>query len=508
MAKGELRDGLGHVSFVYLKPEARGRGGGNDLVRDLVAHFREQGLEHVSLNVELPNDEALAYWRRLGFTDYRRSLLTDLESLERRLTGGEVASTGSIHLQTDDLGAVEKAVARWVPRVVRSESSVVGPPRNGWIGVYDDVAAGQPEQLRRLASELSYVSGGVVVALGVEQGEVVRLVAYDRGRVADEYLSVPEYYGPLPPGDAIAMRANPTLLGRLTGAKPAEIRAAARTADSAAELPPAQELLAEIAQTLGIEGVSLSAEEASALDGAVSGRALVNVVLLHAFPLDERMWEPQLEALADEDVYVPNFYDLGGNSVDGWAEHVLERVEGDLVAVGASLGGYVALAMARAAPDRVKSLLLAGARAAADPPERRAAREEMIRVVQAEGIEGWNREFAPPGPEDRTIGRAGPRHPGASRPARRDRRRGRLQRAADRRRRRPGRAPPGRRGPSDRRVGAGREVRGRRRRGPRRQRRRARPLQRDPAGAPEPGRLTATFPASSASRSISAFVGA
>jgi ribosomal protein S18 acetylase RimI-like enzyme len=268
MAKGELRDGLGHVSLVYLKPEARGRGGGDDLVRELVAHFEEHGLDHVSLNVELPNDEALAYWRRLGFTEYRRSLLTDRESLERRLTGADVVATGSIHLQTDDVSAVEKAVARWVPRVVRSESSVVGPPRNGWIGVYDDVAAAQPEQLRRLASELSYVSGGVVVALGVE-GEVVRLVVYDRGRIADEYLSVPEYYGALPPGDAMALRANPTLLGRLTGAKPAEIRATARTADSAAELPPAPELLAQIAQTLGIEGVALPAEEARSVDGSI-----------------------------------------------------------------------------------------------------------------------------------------------------------------------------------------------------------------------------------------------
>ena len=47
--------------------------------------------------------------------------------------------------------------------------------------------------------------------------------------------------------------------------------------------------------------------------------------------------------------------------------------------------------------------MLAGARAAADPPERRALRDEMIKVVRAEGIAGWNREFSPPGPEDRTT---------------------------------------------------------------------------------------------------------
>jgi pimeloyl-ACP methyl ester carboxylesterase len=129
----------------------------------------------------------------------------------------------------------------------------------------------------------------------------------------------------------------------------------------------------------------------------------MNVVLLHAFPLDERMWEPQLALLSGHDVHAPRFYELEGSSVDGWAAQVLERVEGELVAVGASLGGYVALAMIRAAPERTRGLLLAGARATADPPERRAVRDEMIRVVRAEGIEGWNREFSPPGPEDRTI---------------------------------------------------------------------------------------------------------
>ena len=58
------------------------------------------------------------------------------------------------------------------------------------------------------------------------------------GQMMDDYLSVPEYYGALPPGDAMALRANPTLLARLTGAAPASIRAVARVADSPAELPP------------------------------------------------------------------------------------------------------------------------------------------------------------------------------------------------------------------------------------------------------------------------------
>ena len=127
----------------------------------------------------------------------------------------------------------------------------------------------------------------------------------------------------------------------------------------------------------------------------------MKVVLLHAFPLDERMWEQQLAVLGGHEVATPNLYDLGGSSIDGWAERVLDEVEDDVVAVGASMGGYVALAMARRAPERIRGLLIAGSRATADPPDRRAVRDDMIRVVQEEGIEGWNREFSPPGPPDR-----------------------------------------------------------------------------------------------------------
>src|SRR5207253_1080311 len=112
------------------------------------------------------------------------------------------------------------------------------------------------------------------------------------------------------------------------------------------------------------------------------GARLMKVVLIHAFPLDERMWEPQQAVLEGHEVAAPNLYALGGNSVDGWAKRILDEVEGDLVVVGASLGGYVGLATARQEPERVRALLLAGSRASADPPERRAVREDMIQVVE------------------------------------------------------------------------------------------------------------------------------
>jgi len=81
-----------------------------------------------------------------------------------------------------------------------------------------------------------------------------RFVLHEAGRIVDEYLSVPEHYGALPPGDVIALAANPRVVARLTGADPAAVRAVARTAASAGELPPAQELLESIAAAIGLEG--------------------------------------------------------------------------------------------------------------------------------------------------------------------------------------------------------------------------------------------------------------
>jgi hypothetical protein len=179
-------------------------------------------------------------------------------------------SHGAVHLQTDDQSAVVQAVSRLVPRVFRSRKTVVAPPRNGWIAVYDEVAERDPRQLGRLGRELSNATGLVVFAFGIEEGTAVHYIAFERGRTLDEYLSLPHFRGQLPSGDAVALRANPTVLARLTGASPAAIRAVARTADFPSELPPAEEILRELAEVLGIEGTRIKFEDAHYLPDAVT----------------------------------------------------------------------------------------------------------------------------------------------------------------------------------------------------------------------------------------------
>ena len=105
----------------------------------------------------------------------------------------------------------------------------------------------------------------------------------------------------------------------------------------------------------------------------------MKVLLLHGWPLSERMWVSQVTALRNTgfDPVAPHLYGRG-HSIDDWAAQLLREVYGPVVAVGASMGGYVALALARRAPERVLGMVLSGSRADADTWDRRRIREEQI----------------------------------------------------------------------------------------------------------------------------------
>jgi hypothetical protein len=238
-----------------------------ETLRELIDEARGRGEETVTVETTREAGDA---WVRAGFTEQARVLEASVASLEQRLASDKAPSYGSVHVQTDDLDGVLRAVRQFVPRMPGgSKGSVVAPPRNGWIGVYDELTDRNPEMLRRLARELSDRMGAVVLLLGVEEGQVVRFVLLERGRTMDEYLSVPQYYGEVPPGDVISLAANPTVVARLTGADPAEVRRVIVNGKSPDELPPADELAGAVGSLLGVEGGDHGYERAGEIPDAV-----------------------------------------------------------------------------------------------------------------------------------------------------------------------------------------------------------------------------------------------
>jgi ribosomal protein S18 acetylase RimI-like enzyme len=243
-----------HLSHLFVHERARNRGVGRELIAEVVAQLRDRGVSHLSLSVGVGNDGARRLYDRAGFVPYETLMVASVEDVERRLGTKEAApSFGSTHVQTDDQQAVERAVAQFLPRLGRSARTEVVAPRNGWVAVVDELCDHDRTAHRRLGAELSERLGAVVVALRLEEGAVVRFLLFERGRMVDEYLSVPTYYGPLNRADELSLAANPTLVSRLTGADRARVRAVARIASSPSALPPARELLDQVADLLGLE---------------------------------------------------------------------------------------------------------------------------------------------------------------------------------------------------------------------------------------------------------------
>ena len=127
-------------------------------------------------------------------------------------------------------------------------------------------------------------------------------------------------------------------------------------------------------------------------------RTALAVVLLHGYPLDHRMWRFQRQALegAGFRVIIPDLRGAGkapmGRGPAGMREYagdvlrMLDRAGVQRFAlVGFSMGGYVALEVARQAGGRLAGLALLDSRAEPDTDEGRAGRAAMSEKVRAAG---------------------------------------------------------------------------------------------------------------------------
>ena len=124
------------------------------------------------------------------------------------------------------------------------------------------------------------------------------------------------------------------------------------------------------------------------------------VVFVHGFPFQASLWEPQIPVVVAAGhrvvaVDLPGFGasavpgDRSWYSIDGYADLVAALVSdltlGPVVLAGLSMGGYVALAVARRHHEVLAGLVLADTRADPDSPEGRQARAEQQEILDRAG---------------------------------------------------------------------------------------------------------------------------
>ncbi len=123
----------------------------------------------------------------------------------------------------------------------------------------------------------------------------------------------------------------------------------------------------------------------------------VAVLLIHGFPLDRTIWEPQAQALTGQHrVITPDLRGHGQSqatpppySMDTYVDDLralLDHLGIERAVVGGlSMGGYITLAFYRKHPERVLGLVLADTKAGPDTPEGKKGRDDMADLARREG---------------------------------------------------------------------------------------------------------------------------
>jgi pimeloyl-ACP methyl ester carboxylesterase len=143
--------------------------------------------------------------------------------------------------------------------------------------------------------------------------------------------------------------------------------------------------------------VSINGVELAYRDESPAGAAGAPIVFLHAFPLNQTMWDEQAQALRAKRRVVTFDWRGFGESAIGADETTMDRFADDLAALlkhlgidraiicGLSMGGYAAFAFYRKYARLVSALILADTRATADTDEGKQARRDLAALARKSG---------------------------------------------------------------------------------------------------------------------------
>jgi 3-oxoadipate enol-lactonase len=116
-----------------------------------------------------------------------------------------------------------------------------------------------------------------------------------------------------------------------------------------------------------------------------------NIVFLHAFPLNSKMWKYQAENLREFNIYLIDYQNLLKENLKDFADFVYQFLNENKIKraifVGLSMGGYIIFQMVRYYKNFIEGIVLANTKASADSLELRNKRFELIKRIENEGIE-------------------------------------------------------------------------------------------------------------------------
>ena len=131
------------------------------------------------------------------------------------------------------------------------------------------------------------------------------------------------------------------------------------------------------------------------------------VMLIHGFAEDNSIWNDISAALSENyQLILPNIPGSGGSpamtiqhSIDDYAAAMLailqEEQLDNVVVIGHSMGGYIALAMAEKKPSTIKALGLFQSSAYADDALKIATRQKAISFIQENGSQAFLKTSLP-----------------------------------------------------------------------------------------------------------------
>lgn len=103
------------------------------------------------------------------------------------------------------------------------------------------------------------------------------------------------------------------------------------------------------------------------------------IVLITGQLLTDAVWRPLLDAWADREVIVAD--NRSDETIEGFAQRLLDDAPPKFVLIGHAMGGFVAFEVMRRAPERVAKLALLSTLASADGPAQTARRQGYVDLV-------------------------------------------------------------------------------------------------------------------------------